>query len=171
MMVFCHTTTWINIRYTYNPFPLETPSHLCPLPTPSHCHRALASQHHTLNSHWLSILHMVIYMFQCYSLKSSHPLLPLLCPKVCSLCLCLLCCPWSLVLSFEIIIYMLIFDICLSLTSLYMIGSRFIHQNRNHQALPSLGFSRQEHWSRLPFPSPMHEGEKWKWSRSVVSDS
>ena len=35
---------------------------------------------------------------------------------------------------------------------------------------PSLGFSRQEHWSGLPFPSPMHESEKWKWSRSVVSD-
>ena len=34
-----------------------------------------------------------------------------------------------------------------------------------------LGFSRQEHWSGLPFPSPMHESEKWKWSRSVVSDS
>ena len=29
-----------------------------------------------------------------------------------------------------------------------------------HQALPSLGFSRQEHWSGLPFPSPMHESEK-----------
>ena len=39
-----------------------------------------------------------------------------------------------------------------------------------HQALPSLGFSRQEHWSGLPFPSPMHESEKWKWSRSVVSN-
>ena len=39
-----------------------------------------------------------------------------------------------------------------------------------HQAPPSLGFSRQEHWSGLPFPSPMHESEKWKWSRSVVSD-
>ena len=39
-----------------------------------------------------------------------------------------------------------------------------------HQASPSLGFSRQEHWSGLPFPSPMHESEKWKWSRSVVSD-
>ena len=25
---------------------------------------------------------------------------------------------------------------------------------------PSLGFSRQEHWSELPFPSPMHESEK-----------
>ena len=25
---------------------------------------------------------------------------------------------------------------------------------------PSLGFSRQEHWSELPFPSPTHESEK-----------
>ena len=25
---------------------------------------------------------------------------------------------------------------------------------------PSLGFSRQEHWSGLPFPSPTHESEK-----------
>ena len=39
-----------------------------------------------------------------------------------------------------------------------------------HQAPPSLGFSRQEHWSGLLFPSPMHESEKWEWSRSVVSD-
>ena len=39
-----------------------------------------------------------------------------------------------------------------------------------HQAPPSLGFSRQEHWSGFPFPSPMHESEKWKGSRSVVSD-
>ena len=40
-----------------------------------------------------------------------------------------------------------------------------------HQAPPSLGFSRQEHWSGLPFPSPMHESKKWKWSRSVMSNS
>ena len=31
-----------------------------------------------------------------------------------------------------------------------------------HQATPSLVFSRQEHWSGLPFPSPMHEREKGK---------
>ena len=31
-----------------------------------------------------------------------------------------------------------------------------------HQASLSLGFSRQEHWSGLPFPSPMHESEKGK---------
>ena len=29
-----------------------------------------------------------------------------------------------------------------------------------HQAPPSLGFSRQEHWSGLPFPSSKHESEK-----------
>ena len=40
-----------------------------------------------------------------------------------------------------------------------------------HQAPQSLGFSRQEHWSGLPFPSPMHESEKWKGSRSVLSYS
>ena len=28
-----------------------------------------------------------------------------------------------------------------------------------YQAPPSLGFSRQEHWSGLPFPSPMRESE------------
>ena len=44
--------------------------------------------------------------------------------------------------------------------------SRFSHvrlcatpQTAAHQASPSLGFSRQEHWSGLPFPSPMHESE------------
>ena len=29
-----------------------------------------------------------------------------------------------------------------------------------HQAPLSLRFSRQEHWSGLPFPSPVHESEK-----------
>ena len=33
-------------------------------------------------------------------------------------------------------------------------------QTAAHQAPPSLGFSNQEHWSGLPFPSPMHESEK-----------
>ena len=47
----------------------------------------VSSLHHTANSHWLSVLHMVIFMFQCCSLHSAHPLLPPLCP-VCSLCSC-----------------------------------------------------------------------------------
>ena len=35
-----------------------------------------------------------------------------------------------------------------------------IPETAAHQAPPSLGFSRQEHWHGLPFPSPMHESEK-----------
>ena len=29
-----------------------------------------------------------------------------------------------------------------------------------HQGPPSLGFSKQEHWSGFTFPSPMQESEK-----------
>ena len=57
--------------------------------------------------------------------------------------------------------------------SLLLLLSHFSHvqlcvtpETAAHQAPLSLGFSRQEHWSGLPFPSPMHESEKWKWSRS-----
>ena len=38
-----------------------------------------------------------------------------------------------------------------------------------HQAPLSLGFSRQEYWSGLPFPSPMHENENE--SESEVAQS
>ena len=39
-----------------------------------------------------------------------------------------------------------------------------------HQASPSMGFSRQEHWSGLPFPSPMCESEVAR-SCLTLSDS
>ena len=35
-------------------------------------------------------------------------------------------------------------------------------QTAAHQAPPALGVSRQEHWSGVPLPSPMHESEKGK---------
>ena len=89
---FCHTLTWISHGCTCFPHP-KTPSHLSPhlilLACPSAT--ALSALFHVSNLHWLSISHMVIYMFQCYSLKTSHPLLPQS-PKVCSLYLCLFCC-------------------------------------------------------------------------------
>ena len=66
----------------------------------------------------------------------------------------------------------------LKVTLLLLLLSRFsgvrlcaTPETAAHQAPPSLGSSRQEHSSGLPFPSPMHENEKWKWGRSVVSDS
>ena len=72
----------------------EPTSHLPPHPNPPGCHRApaLGALLYASNSHWSSILHMVTYMFPCYSLRSSRPLL-LLSPEVCSFRLCLLCCP------------------------------------------------------------------------------
>ena len=55
------------------------------------------------------------------------------------------------------------------MTNLLLLLSRFscvrlcaTPQTAAYQAPPSLGFSRQEHWSGLPFPSPMHESEKIK---------
>ena len=47
---------------------------------------------HASNLEWWSISHMVIYMFQYYSLKSPHPHLLPQSPKVCFLHLCLFCC-------------------------------------------------------------------------------
>ena len=60
-----------------------------------------------------------------------------------------------------------VFSLASTLESLLLLLSRFSHvrlcatpETAARQAPPSLGFSRQEHWSGLPFPSPMQEGEK-----------
>ena len=87
----------------------NSPSHLHPHPIPLGWPRrpTLSVLLHTSNLHWSSVLHMVMYMFQWYSIKSSHPLLPLN-PKVCSLYLCLFCC-----LAYRVIV-------TLFLNSIYM---------------------------------------------------
>ena len=90
---FCHTSTWISHRCTCVPhteLPSQHPPHCIPLSFPRA--PALSALFHAPNLHWSSILHMVIYMFQSYSLKSSHPHLLPQRPKVCSLHLCLFCC-------------------------------------------------------------------------------
>ena len=55
----------------------EPTSHLPPHPIPLGCPSApaLSALIHASDLHWSSILHMVVYMFQCYSLKLS-PLSP-----------------------------------------------------------------------------------------------
>ena len=94
---------------------------------------ALSTLLHALNLDWWSVSHMLIYIFQCYSLKSSQPCLLQQSPKVCSLHLCLFCC-----LAYRVIITIFLNSIyiCINilhwyfsfwLTSLCIIGSNFIH--------------------------------------------
>ena len=73
-----------------------TPFPLPPHPVPLGCPRAPAFSAllHAWNLNWSSVLR-VIYMFRCYSLKSSYPLLLPQSPKVCSLHLCLLKVKWK----------------------------------------------------------------------------
>ena len=82
---FCHTLTWISQGCTCVPHP-EPPSHLPPHPIPQGYPSALAlsALFHASNLDWSSISHIVIYMFQYYSLKSSHPRLLPQSLKVCS---------------------------------------------------------------------------------------
>ena len=93
---FFHISIWISHGHTC------VPPSWTPLPSlwgwggeraPA-CPRApaLSALLHAWNLHWSSILHMVIYMFQCYSVKSSYPRLLPHSPKVSSLHLCLFCC-------------------------------------------------------------------------------
>ena len=64
------------------------------------------------------------------------------------------------------ICYFLYFVVYKDVYVLLLLLSRFSRvrlcvtpQTAAHQAPPSLGFSRQEHWSGLPFPSPVQESE------------
>ena len=55
---------------------------------------------------------------------------------------------------------LLLLLLLLLLSRISRVGLCATPQMAAHQAPSSLGFSRQEHWSWLPFPSPIHESEK-----------
>ena len=129
---FCYISTWFSHRYTYiYPLSLESPS-------PSHPSGWSWSTRFGLPVSYgkfpLAVYFTYSNMFvSMYSLKSStlsftHP-----CPKAYPLCLHRLCCPANKIIStiFLDFIYMvLIYNIYPSLsnlTSLCIIGSRFIH--------------------------------------------
>ena len=109
------------------------------LPTPSlWVDPASSVMLHASNLYRSSVLHMVIYMFQCYSLKLSHPRLLPHSPNLCSLHLCLFCCLTDRVvitvfinpiyIPYKLHIYSVsILYWCFCFTSLHIIGSNFIH--------------------------------------------
>ena len=88
---FCHTLTWIRHGCTWVPNP-EPPSHL-----PAHiisldlpCAPFPSILYPVSNTDWWFVSYMIVYMFQCHSPKSSHPLPFPQSPKVRSIHLSLL---------------------------------------------------------------------------------
>ena len=73
---FCHISTWIRHRYTCAPHPEPSsllPPRTIPLGRPSA--PAPSIQYRASNLDWRLVSYMILYMFQCHSPKSSHPLL------------------------------------------------------------------------------------------------
>ena len=73
----------------------------------------------------------------------------------------------SFTISQNLLKLMSIESVMLSSLMLLLLLSHFSHvrlcatpETAAHEAPLPLGFSRQEHWSGLPFPSPMHESKK-----------
>ena len=89
---FCHTSTWIHHRHIRVPHPEPSsllPPHTVPLGCPSA--PAPSIQYRASNLDWWLISYMILYVFQCHSPKSSHPLPLPQSPKDCSIHHCLFC--------------------------------------------------------------------------------
>ena len=96
---FCHISTWIHHRYTRIPHP--EPSSLLPpytIPVGRPSAPAPSIQYRALNLDWRLVSYMILYMFQCHSSKSSHPLPLPQSPKDCSIYQCLFCCLFNYLL-------------------------------------------------------------------------
>ena len=113
-----------------NPLPPPSPSH----PQGHPIAPALSTLSHASNLVWQYTSHMIIYTFQCYPLKSSHPRPLPQSPKDCSLHLRLFCCLafGSSLPSFQIpyicmsILYWC-FSFCISLWPHGLQSARFLH--------------------------------------------
>ena len=72
---FCHISKWIRHRHTCVPHPETSslrPPDTIPLGRPSA--PAPSIQYRASNLDWRRVSYMILYVFQCHSPKSSHPL-------------------------------------------------------------------------------------------------
>ena len=133
MYLFCHTSIRIRHGCTHVPHPEPTshlPSHTIPLGHPSA--PAPSILYPALNLDWQLVSYMTLYMFQCHSPKSSHPLPLPQSPKDCSIHLCLFCClayrvTVTIFLNSIYMCYYTVLVFSFWLTSICIIDSRFIH--------------------------------------------
>ena len=114
MYWFCHTSTWIHHKCTHAPHP-EPPSPLPPCTIPlGHPSAPVPSiLYPALNLDWRFISYMILYLFQCHSPRSSHPVPLPQSPKDCSIYLCLFYC-----LAYRVIIAIILNSIYMHTTVL-----------------------------------------------------
>ena len=124
-----HTQKKKSTRLPHPEPPSHFPPHTIPLGHPSTPAPSILYPASKLD--WRFVSYMILYMLQCHSPKSSHPLPLPQNPKDCSIHLCLFCC-----LAYRVIITIFLNSIyrCFSfwLTSLCIIGSSFIHLIRTY---------------------------------------
>ena len=96
----CHSLIRISYGFTCVPHP-EPPSHLPPHPIPQGhpSAPALNTLSHASILDWRSVSQLIIYMFQCYSLRSSHPRLLPQSPKICSRHLIFFCVAYRVIVT------------------------------------------------------------------------
>ena len=80
------SATGVHVFPILNPVPPPSPYH------PSGSSQCTSPKHPVSNLDWRFVSYMILYMFQCHSLKSSHPLPLPQSAKDCSMHLCLFCC-------------------------------------------------------------------------------
>ena len=99
---FCHTLTWIHHGCTCVP-KHEFPSHFLPHNISLVHPRAPVQSilYPASDIDWRFVSYKIVYLFQCHSPKSSHPLPLPQSPKVRSTRLCLFCC-----LTYRVIIFL-----------------------------------------------------------------
>ena len=123
--------------YTWSPSwtPLPLPPQTIPLGHPSV--PAPSIQYHASNLDWQFVSHVIIYMFQCHSPRSSHPHPLPQSTKDCSIHLCLFCC-----LAYRVIV-------TIFLNSIYMCSVQFSCSVMSDSLRP-----HELQHARPPCPSP-----------------
>ena len=166
---FCHTSTWIHHRYTRVPHP-DLPSLLPPYTIPLGRPSAPAPsiQYHASNRDWRFVSYMILYMLQCHSPKSSHPLPLSQSPKDCFIHLCLFCC-----LAYRVIItiflnfvYMCSLERMMLKLKLQYFGHLMwrVDSLEKTVMLGGIGGRRRRGWQRMRWL----DGCESKWTPGVV---